>query len=168
VLEISPLPHCSAQPEDSTGKKGGRPSTKAMELTSTPNFKELQEKLKEKSKKRPKGKCCKRLMENGKKRKLEGIELQALKKNSLDVTVNDYVVFSYEEELFPGQILRMPAKPDGFITIKAFQKAGRYWKWPKIHDIMDYPQEDIQYKIQPPSELKRGMFRVPELEELWN
>ena len=79
--------------------------------------------------------------------------------------VDDFVIFEYEGELFPGQVVR--AKYNGY-EIKSMEKSGFNWKWPKIEDKMFYWRKDIKEKISTPKKLKRGVFEVPELKQRWS
>lgn len=187
VVDISPLPQ-SAPSEKA--KKNHRRSTKASVLTSTP-YKEqlLVEKLKkpdvkcrrrliekkggEKEKKVTKGKKPKKGLQK-KKRKKEEAELEGSPVNEKrkrketekdcrmkSFALNDYVGFFYEGEEFPGLITDIDHDEER-LTIKSMKRAGRYWKWPKVDDILTYPYEDVKLKINPPTEHNRGMFSIPE------
>ena len=83
----------------------------------------------------------------------------------INLQKNDFVIFSYEEELFPGQIKRVLKNDE--VEIKSMVKSGRNWKWPKKEDCIVYPRSDIKQKISQPAHTKRGVFHVKELQYLW-
>ncbi|KAG5877137.1 hypothetical protein JTB14_027380 [Gonioctena quinquepunctata] len=71
------------------------------------------------------------------------------------------VVFSYENELYPGEIV---ACDDDVVIIKAMQKSLKLWKWPSRRDQLEYQWSDVLGSIEPPKKVsKRGFFSVPEL-----
>ena len=76
----------------------------------------------------------------------------------------DYVTFTYEGEVFPGQIVDV--QHEGCV-IKSMVKSGFHWKWPKDEDVLLYPFDDVKSKIAPPQIRKRGVFCVPELDSVW-
>lgn len=79
--------------------------------------------------------------------------------------VGKYVIFTYEGELFPGQILSYDNEG---AVIKAMQKSLKSWKWPEKPDILNYSWEDIVGGIAEPKQVsKRGYFTVPELNKIW-
>jgi len=44
------------------------------------------------------------------------------------------------------------------------QKSGKYWKWPKIKDELEYCLSDTVKKIDIPKVIsRRGIFDVPEI-----
>lgn len=83
---------------------------------------------------------------------------------SNEYTVDDYVIFQYEEELFPGKITSV--QNDGCI-IRSMTRSGLNWKCPKDTDEMLYMNEDIKQKINSPKRLKRGILEVTELRARW-
>jgi hypothetical protein len=183
-VDISPLPHTShtSSIQETPGKKRKRPTSKACELTATPNRMELEEKAKQKSKGKKTERPSKRKKTLKAKKKLhlnETDDEAASKKKKVDdptaqhvcepsdissVTQGDYVIFVYEGELFPGEVVEK--RNDEFI-ISSLKKSGSNWRWPKQQDIFNYSIEDVKEKIDPPIQLKRGVFRVKELEERW-
>lgn len=88
-------------------------------------------------------------------------------KNPVQRKVGEYVVFSYEEELFPGVITHVTKTA---ASISAMQKCGRLWKWPQKVDLLDYNWEDVLYQINEPLKMSqtRNVYSVPELDFLWN
>lgn len=74
----------------------------------------------------------------------------------------NFVIFKYEEDFFPGQILE---KVEGGVKIKAMSPSGQFWKWPKDDDILDYPLSDLICKIDPPSQVtSRGSYSVEKID----
>ena len=94
-----------------------------------------------------------------------------LKKNDKEddtkIGVNDFVIFSYEGELFPGQVTAIDSDDEMF-EIRAMVKSGFNWRWPKHNDILFYSFTDVNSKIKPPHPRKRRTFSVPELEHRWS
>lgn len=75
--------------------------------------------------------------------------------------IGSFVVFSYEGELYPGEIVGFN---DNEVTINAMAKSLKLWKWPTKRDEMTYPWSDVLGAIKPPKQVsKRGCFAVPEL-----
>lgn len=82
--------------------------------------------------------------------------------------VNEYVIFTYEEELFPGTIVKV--EDDGAV-VRSMQKCGNAWKWPDKHtDELFYEWKDILGHINKPKKLSktRNIFQVPELSFKWD
>ena len=81
-------------------------------------------------------------------------------------TKEDYVVINYEGELFPAKILDISKNE---ITIICMQKSKKCWKWPNKEDrVENYPLNEMVRLIREPSLVnKRGIYRIPELEYLW-
>jgi len=79
--------------------------------------------------------------------------------------IGEYVVFTFEGELFPGKIIKVQNK---VATISAMQRSEKLWKWPNTLDILNYPWQDV---IGHASELKqigkRSLFSIPELDTVW-
>lgn len=77
----------------------------------------------------------------------------------------EFVVFSYEGEIFPGQILKVETNG---AQIKAMQRSKKSWKWPAKEDILFYSWNDVLGSIGTPKQIsKRGFFSVPELIDVW-
>lgn len=81
--------------------------------------------------------------------------------------VNEYVIFVYEGEYFPGKILRV-AKTTA--TISSMQKCRRLWKWPEKPDVLDYEWKAVVAHINELSKVNkiRNVYSVPELDSSWN
>jgi hypothetical protein len=75
-----------------------------------------------------------------------------------------FVVVEYEEELFPGVILKKKANG---AEVKCMQRAGKYWKWPTSSDIMFYWKKDIVMKILSVQKVGKARFSIPELKSRW-
>ena len=92
---------------------------------------------------------------------VEGIDQ---KKESFDKVVKEverFVVFSYEGQLYPGQIVSFN---NDEVQIKSMQKSLKMWKWPLKPDELTYSWSDVMGSIKPPKQVtKRGIFSVPEL-----
>ena len=84
-----------------------------------------------------------------------------------NVTVGDFIICQYEEELFPGRITSI--HPDGKgAHVMGMQKWAVGWRWPKKRDEIDYLEEDIIDKTEYPAPVNnRGTYKVPELEKKW-
>lgn len=79
----------------------------------------------------------------------------------LILKVNDFVTVLYNGVEFPGLIKEL--KTDGPV-VDCMEKGRNYWKWPERKDMMEYKWEAIKKIIVPPRLIKRGYFRVRELE----
>jgi hypothetical protein len=133
ACDISPLPRMSP-------KQRKTRATKASVLTASPYHRNLLEKKAEKApskKQRKSSKSLAPLLEKhkvsaqkkrpkaDKKRKShEEDEVTSKKKKTDSFTIGCFVIFSYEGEIFPGEILGMTDQ--GSFTIKAMQKSGRH------------------------------------------
>ncbi|KAJ8910919.1 hypothetical protein NQ315_014253 [Exocentrus adspersus] len=79
--------------------------------------------------------------------------------------VERYVAFTYEGEIFAGQIVYFN---DQEVTISAMQKSLKCWKWPAKADIMSYPWEDVKGGLDAPKQIsKRGLYAIPQLAAFW-
>ncbi|KAJ8943920.1 hypothetical protein NQ314_009584 [Rhamnusium bicolor] len=78
------------------------------------------------------------------------------------LTNETYVIVKYENQYYPGQIL----KKNGGAEIKSMAPAGLDWKWPLKNDVLFYFNEDIICTIQEPKQKNnRGLFSVPEMKD---
>ena len=80
--------------------------------------------------------------------------------------INDYVIFNYDGDLYPGFILAIKGS---MATIKSMKKTCvTLWKWPPRDDIFDYSISCIVKRINSPISKGTGSrlnsYRVPELE----
>ena len=94
-------------------------------------------------------------------------ELDSLPADELEseISVGDFVIVEYEEELFPG---RVDASFNGEAEVSVMVKSGNFWRWPRVKDQIHYRWPSVQQKIMPPEPVNnRGCFRVPELESHW-
>jgi hypothetical protein len=64
--------------------------------------------------------------------------------------VGQYVVFTYENELFAGKII---SYDDQGATINSMKRTLKSWKWPAKEDILTYSWEDILASISPPKQI---------------
>ena len=90
-----------------------------------------------------------------------------------EINEEDFIIYRYEGEIFPGQVTGVHPKGKG-ARIKVFDKyctcAGG-WRWPKQTDEIDYVQGDIIHIIAEDSVStatginNRGTYRIVELEE---
>lgn len=95
----------------------------------------------------------------GKKTKKDVLALKNVKRE-----VGQHVAFLYEDEVYPGKIVRCD---DEGATISSMAKSIKSWKWPEKEDILTYPWEDILGSIDPPRQIsKRGFYNVPQLNKL--
>lgn len=85
--------------------------------------------------------------------------------NINNITVGDYVIFTYEDNLYPGQVT---FKNNEVVRIKAMERYGdTYWKWPLKLDELDYTLKDILVKIDKPIQVsRREIFIVNEIEKM--
>lgn len=65
----------------------------------------------------------------------------------------------YEHAYYPAVVKKIK-KDSAYISV--MEKSGdKFWKWPKIEDIIWYETEDVKKKISAPqSANKRGSFKV--------
>ncbi|KAI5722961.1 hypothetical protein M8J76_016235 [Diaphorina citri] len=83
---------------------------------------------------------------------------------NLNLERGDFVIVTYEEELFPGCVLGEKVGEGYSIKTMSMCEGGAYWKWPEKDDVLTYCYADIKGKISSP-ELKnsRGQYFVPEI-----
>lgn len=80
--------------------------------------------------------------------------------------IGTFVVFLYEGELYPGQIVGFDDKE---VTVNSMEKSLKMWKWPSKRDELTYPWTDVLGSIQPPKQVsKRAIFSVPELTNVYD
>jgi hypothetical protein len=172
-VDVSPLPQKTAAPSSSPPKPlKKRKTSVASVLTSSPYKAELERASK--SNQTTKKREPQKKTERKKKRKIDAAdggqnEKEREKKHQkleIEYKVGQYVIFTYEDELFPGQITG--AVSNGTFTIKSMQRSGKNWKWPKVEDVMDYEVHDIKQRIKPPKILKRNIMFVAELKDRWD
>ncbi|KAF6213967.1 hypothetical protein GE061_011696 [Apolygus lucorum] len=78
--------------------------------------------------------------------------------------IGQFVVVSYEGDLFPGQIT---ATTSGKITFNSMARKGLHWVWPVRKDELDFDLEDVLFKIAPPVQIsRREIYNVPELRKM--
>lgn len=76
--------------------------------------------------------------------------------------VNNFVIVNYLKTMYPGIIKSVDV--DGAI-VNSMEKTKAFYKWPIKEDTMFYKWSDILMKIKPPVLVRRGYFKVEELEE---
>ncbi|CAK1592462.1 unnamed protein product [Parnassius mnemosyne] len=80
--------------------------------------------------------------------------------------VGQYVVFTYEEEIFPGKITKI-TKEGPYIS--SMERSLKSWTWPKPVDEIQYNWQDILGCIEVPKKIstRREIYSVPELDQTW-
>lgn len=74
--------------------------------------------------------------------------------------VGRFVVFSYEGQIYPGEIVVFNEET---VTINAMQRFLKMWKLPSKRDELTYQWSDVLGCIQPPKQIsKRGAFSIAE------
>lgn len=76
-------------------------------------------------------------------------------------SVDDFVIFNYMGTLFPGIIVK--TSEEGAV-IHSMEKTKQFYKWPVKTDELLYSWKDIVMKIKSPILIRRGYFKVRELE----
>lgn len=86
-------------------------------------------------------------------------------KSNEDIDIGNFVLFLYENEVYPGQVTQIKSeKNKKSFEIKSLEKSGLYqWKWPLSDDILWYVAEDILEVISTPQPSKRGFFTIKEI-----
>ena len=59
---------------------------------------------------------------------------------SQHINVGQWILVTFENKQFPGEMLSTSAT---HADVKAMEKTGRFYRWPKTDDILPYPFEDI-------------------------
>ena len=78
----------------------------------------------------------------------------------------ELVVFTYEDELFPGQITIV--KENG-AYLKSMVKTLKAWKWSEIQEDNFYEWSNVLFYIKDPQKISktRELYKVPELDFQW-
>ena len=78
----------------------------------------------------------------------------------------EFVVFTYEDELFPGQITIV--KENG-AYLKSMVKTLKAWKWSEIQEDNFYEWSNVLFHIKEPQKISktRELYKVPELDFQW-
>lgn len=76
-------------------------------------------------------------------------------------SVDDFVIFKYIQDLYPGLIIKTTEEG---ATIQSMEKSKKFYRWPVKPDELFYSWKDIVMKICPPQLIRRGYFKVKELE----
>lgn len=85
-------------------------------------------------------------------------------KNDSNYCIDDHVLVKWDSLIYPGKIISMSAEG----ALISCMKKGKFWKWPSIKDEQLYTWESVIKKIGVPKFVKKGLFRVPELDKLFN
>ncbi|CAI6351500.1 unnamed protein product [Macrosiphum euphorbiae] len=76
-------------------------------------------------------------------------------------TVGCFVIVEYEEEYFPGEIMKKKANE---YQVRVMCMSGLNWKWPEKEDICWYKKEYVMQSIMPPKLVNaRKIYAVPEI-----
>ena len=88
----------------------------------------------------------------------EGIEENPVKEvmTTAPLEEGDYVIVTYEEEYFPGEIKKIQANKAYICTMKI--SGLNIWKWPKVADEIWYDFEEVIQKIPPPREINNRVY----------
>lgn len=83
---------------------------------------------------------------------------------SPEIELGKHVIFTYENEYFPGVILEI--KKTQLLIKSMTMGSTESWKWPLKDDVLWYNREDILEVIaEPVSVNKRGSYTVPEIDK---
>ena len=63
------------------------------------------------------------------------------------INVGQWVLVTYENNQFPGEILSTSAT---HAVVKDMEKFGGFFRWPRTDDILPYPFEHITKTLEPP------------------
>lgn len=78
-------------------------------------------------------------------------------------TINDYVLVTWNERPYPGQII--DECQEG-VLVSCMKKAKGFWHWPAIKDIQLYHRDKVVCQIGIPKFVKKGCFIIPEMDNL--
>lgn len=76
--------------------------------------------------------------------------------------VGDHVLVKWESHVYPGKIISMSEEG----ALVSCMKRGKFWKWPAIIDEQLYRWEEVIKKINVPKFVKKGLFTVPEIDNI--
>lgn len=62
--------------------------------------------------------------------------------------LGEYVVFTYEKEVFPGKIVEVT---EDEVKIGMLQRSMKSWKWPIQEGVHCYNWDDLLGRINPPN-----------------
>lgn len=62
--------------------------------------------------------------------------------------LGEYVVFTYEKEVFPGKIVEVT---EDEVKIGVLQRSMKSWKWPIQEGVHCYNWDDVLGRINPPN-----------------
>lgn len=130
-------------------------------------MKELQEKEERKQKR----------LEKQKEKEEKSKEINRTKKSTsadgptkgLSFKVGGYVVVNYEDQIFPGIILEIDKIKKEF-RVNCMEKHGPYWKWPRIEDILMYPENHIVCSIKNPklTNVEKELYEISDFPKKFN
>ncbi|KAG5880779.1 hypothetical protein JTB14_015288 [Gonioctena quinquepunctata] len=83
-------------------------------------------------------------------------------KNTYGYKVGDHVLITWNNDVYPGEIL--PLSDDGAL-VRCMKKGSKCWKWPTVKDEELYAWPDVLRIIKPPKLLSRGCYFVKEVDE---
>ncbi|XP_049886788.1 uncharacterized protein LOC126381335 [Pectinophora gossypiella] len=78
------------------------------------------------------------------------------------LTIDDYVLVTWNERLYPGQIISMSQEG---VLVSCMKKSKLSWRWPTIKDIQLYEWDRVVCQIAVPTFIKKGYFKIPEMDE---
>lgn len=79
--------------------------------------------------------------------------------------VGEYVLFTYDEEVYPGIITKLDKQG---ALINSMVRTLKCWKWPEKKDEIWYTWDKIIGSIDPPQQIsKRGLYSVPQCDRIW-
>lgn len=90
-----------------------------------------------------------------------GLSPKQLLKNRLNI--NDYVVITWNERFYPGQIISMSQEG---LLVSCMKKSNSFWRWPAIKDIELYSWDKVVCQIGIPKFIQKGCFGIPEMDNL--
>lgn len=71
--------------------------------------------------------------------------------SSESIAVGDFVLIVYEEEKFPGVVLKIfREKSQLKYEVSTMQMSGKNWRWPEKKDVLVYDAADVLKKLKPP------------------
>lgn len=86
---------------------------------------------------------------------------------TLNLKSGDFVVVTYEGELYPGCVLEKAGEGFKIKTMDMCGGGSSYWKWPERDDILLYSCDDIITQISSPELMNnRGQYSVPKITQL--
>ena len=78
------------------------------------------------------------------------------------ISPGDFVIVDYEGTLFSGLVMAVESAGATVRVLHQDKNAG-FWRWPQPVDSILYKMKEVKEKIQPPTAVAFGLYRVPEL-----